>query len=153
MTEQTKIHKAECTDSTHRIAGTLFQLRLDLKALAATTSEDGAIAHPSRVSINHTAFHRDALEVVCASGVSLVSKSRRQVIVCLCAIPINGANEIESALNAIQRNLEWVAYHLKARPFTNDRRIAASFICAETCDLCALAIQSFAVRHFVEINP
>jgi hypothetical protein len=140
-------------ESAHRLARTLVQLRLNLKALAATTSDDGAIAHPSGISINHTAFHSDALDAVCAAGVSHLRASRNQVVTCLCAVPAKGEREIESALGAIETNLQRVAHHLAARPFINDRRIIISMICDETCDLCGLAIQNFAVRHFTKIKP
>jgi hypothetical protein len=139
-------------ESAHRLARTLFQLRLNLKALAAATSDDGAIAHPSGISINHTAFHSDALDAVCASGVSHLRASRNQVVVCLQAVSAKGEREIESALSAIQTNFERVAHHLAARPFTNDRRMMVSMICDEICDLCALAIQNFAVHHFTKIE-
>lgn len=153
LLEQTNAIGAEPKDDSHQFARALFQLRLNLKALAAVTGEDGAIAHPSGVSINCTAFHCDALDAVCRSSAPHLRASFNQVVACFSAVPGCGdGTEFESVLRAIRTNLKNVADHLNARPFTNDRRMVASMICAETCDLSELAIKSFAVRHFVKIE-
>ena len=137
----------------HLLAQALFKLRLLLKALAAVTDEDDAIAHPSGISINLTAFHDDALTKVCNSGSALVRASLSQVIECFRNVPVRGEpKEIVSVIRAIRTNLEMVAAQFELRPFTNDRRMAAATICAETCNLCAVAIQRFAVNNFRQIK-
>lgn len=141
-----------CSDA-HLLAQALFKLRLILKALAAVTDEDDAIAHPSGISINLTAFDDDALTKVCEFGSALLRTSLNQVIECFRNVPVRGEpREIFSVLRAIRTNLERVAAQFKSRPFTNDRRMVASMICAETCGLCALAIHCFAVNNFRQIK-
>jgi hypothetical protein len=162
MTERTikrnlpMVERTDGTDRTisaHQQAQALFQLRLGLKALTAVMDEDSAIAHPSGISINLTAFHDDALTKVCDSGTALLRASLNQVVKCFMTLPIVGEpREIVSVLRAIRTDLEMVAQHLDSRPFTNDRRMMASLLCVEACDLCALAIQHFAINNFREIE-
>lgn len=136
----------------HRLVQALFKLRLDLKALATVTDDDRAIARPSGLSINRTAFHGDALAMVREAGSSLVSASWQQLMKCVRLMPTRGSRELNSVLQAIRTHLEVIAQHCNASSFSNDRRMAISFICAKAYDLCGVAIQHFAINNFKEIK-
>ena len=111
------VDRTDGTDQTispHQLAQALFQLRLDLKALAAVMDEDSAIAHPSGISINLTAFHNDALTKVCDFGSALLRVSLNQVVKCFMTLPnVGEPREIVSVLGAIRTYLEMVAQHLE----------------------------------------
>ena len=109
----------------HPLARALFALRLDLKALAATLSEDDAIAHPSGIQINHTEFHVDALSAVRGLGVSLTQACFSQIFECFRFVHQGNSPEIAAALRAIRIYLDQVADQLRSPEFTNGRRIIA----------------------------
>lgn len=135
----------------HRLARSLFLLRLNIKALSARTNHDEAIAHLGRVSINHTSFHDDALAAIRQSSAPLVRACLAQVVECHKLLHLHGdTSEIVTALRAIRNYIELIAGRLRP-PFTNDDRLIVSILCGEACDLCALAIQNFAVKNIREI--
>lgn len=147
------VDAAKQTVTAHPLAQALFLLWLNLKALAAVTDEDEVIAHPSGVSINLTAFHDDALTKISESGPSHLSASLKQLVECFHIVHARGGERvIVSALRAIRTRLDKTADHFESRPFTNDHRLMASLVCAEACDLCALAIQNFAVNNVTKIE-
>ena len=141
---------SKTSDKNHQLAQALFKLRLDLKALAAVTDEDRAIAHPTGLSINRTAFHNDALVMVREAGRSLVKESREQLIKCFGLVLTSDRRELYSVLRAIRICLESIAHHCNAGSFPNDRRMGVSIICGQAYDLCGLAIQNFAINSFKE---
>ncbi len=136
----------------HRLARALFALQLDLKALAATLSEDDAIAHPSGVSINKTGFHLDALSEVRKLGIPLTRTSFKQIIECHHAMREGGSAEIVAALRAMRIYIERVAEQLGSRHFTNDARMIAAMQAYEARDLCTLALEHFSINNMREIE-
>ena len=142
-----------CSDA-HLLAQALFKLRLILKALAAVTDEDDAIAHPSGISIQPYGFRRrcpyQSLRIWQRPSPHEPQSSHR--VLSKRSRSWRTEKRYFSVLRAIRTNLERVASQFKSRPFTNDRRMVASMICAETCGLCALAIHCFAVNNFRQIK-
>lgn len=136
----------------HRLAQALCALRLDLKALAAALSEDGAIAHPSGISINKTEFHVDALSEVRKLAISLNRTCFTHMFECHHAMREGGSPEIVAALRAIRIYLERVAEQLESRHFTNDARMIAAMQAYEARDLCALALEHFSIKNLKEIE-
>jgi hypothetical protein len=136
----------------HTQARALFALRLHLKALAETLSEDDAIAHPSGISINETEFHVDALSVVKRLGVSLTRASLSQIVACHHASDESRDPEIVAALRAIRICIEAAASLLWSLHFTNDARMVASVRSSEANNLCALALQKFAIKNMKKIE-
>jgi hypothetical protein len=136
----------------HQLAQALFKLRLDLKALAAVTDDDRAIARPTGLSINHTAFHDDALAMVRRLSASLVSESCQQLMKCVRLVSPHGQRELRSLLQAIRSRLELIAQHCDAGSFPNDLRMAIFFIAIEAYDLCGVAIQNFAIKNFKKVD-
>lgn len=136
----------------HPLARALFALRLHLKALDATLSEDDAIAHPSGISINKTEFHVDALSEVRKLAISHIRASSNQIIACHHATDEGGSPEIVAVLRAIRMYVEAVANLVGSPHFTNDARIIASMQSGDACDLCALALENFSIKNMRKIE-
>jgi hypothetical protein len=151
MTKRTKLKSVpvESTDetkkkaTTHELARAIFKLRLNLNALAAVIADDGILARPSSRPIHLTAFHEDVLAKVREAARSALSTSLSQILECFHTVYTLHTTDgpTTSVLRAIRAQLEIAAQHLNSGPFTNDRRMMASQICDEACDLCGLAIR------------